>query len=450
MIAYIGRRSLSAVQLRAGAAGLLASIVLLEGNAAAQVSGSLGIHDPSTVLQDGSKFFMFGTGQGIISKESNDHFAWSAGPTVFPPGSPPSWTTAAVPAFSGNFWAPDVAYFNGKYHLYYSVSSFGSQDSAIGLVTNPTLDPDAANYQWTDQGPVIQSNPSQNPPDPYNAIDPAIIQTSSGEIWMSFGSFWNGIYITQIDSATGKRLAPNVAPNSIARHFPLNPNAIEAPYIYERDGYFYLFVNWDRCCQGVNSTYNIRVGRSTSVTGPYFDQNGMNMVNGGGTLFLGTEGQFIGPGHMGILEDQGVEWFGYHYYNANANGAPTYNLRQLYWTPDGWPSAVPFFSPADLNSDTKVDLDDYAILRDHMKMTGASPADGDMNGDTIVNHADFHIWKAIYHGGGGAGAEAAQVPEPSTVLALVTGTVMSLMGGFRCARGSSTRRSDVDRAGGLY
>ena len=119
--------------------------------------------------------------------------------------------------------------------------------------------------------------------------------------------------------------------------------SIEAPYLYERDGFFYQFVNWGTCCQGSSSTYNIRVGRSTNVIGPYFDRSGVNMVNNGGTLFLGTEENFIGPGHISIFTTHGSDWFGYHYYDGNDNGVSKFNLRAMRWTADGWPVAGPPF-----------------------------------------------------------------------------------------------------------
>src|SRR5262245_52421519 len=159
------------------------------------LTGNLNAHDPSTVIHLNGKYYFFYTGTGVLSKTSTNRTNWTNGPSVF--ATAPSWIATAVPGNTNrNYWAPDVAFFNNQYHLYYSVSTFGSQDSAIGLATNPTLDPAAPNYQWTDRGPVIQSNPGQ---DPYNTIDPAIIQTSTGDIWMAFGSFWNGIYLTQLD-----------------------------------------------------------------------------------------------------------------------------------------------------------------------------------------------------------------------------------------------------------
>jgi arabinan endo-1,5-alpha-L-arabinosidase len=248
--------------------------------------------------------------------------------------SPPAWTSASVPGNTGNFWAPDIAHFNNLYHLYYSVSTFGSQNSAIGLATNSTLDPTDPNYEWIDRGPVLESNVGDN----FNAIDPSIIETSAGEIWMSYGSFWSGIYLRRIDPGTGLFMVPQRGQSFGPFDVAFNP-AIEAPYIYERDGLFYLFVNWGSCCRGENSTYNIRVGRSTSVRGPYFDQDGVNMVKNGGSLFLTTEGKFIGPGHISIFTARGSDWFGYHYYDGEDNGVSRYNLRAIHWTDDGWPVA---------------------------------------------------------------------------------------------------------------
>jgi arabinan endo-1,5-alpha-L-arabinosidase len=292
--------------------------------------GNLGIHDPSAVIPCNGRYYVFFTGQGIGSKSSSDLKYWSAGPSVF--SSPPAWTTGAVPGFTGNFWAPDVIYFNGVYHLYYAVSTFGSQVSAIGLATNPTLDPSNPSYQWTDQGPVIESTNGN----PYNCIDPSVTFDASSNLWMSFGSFWNGIYMVQLDASTGLVNAAN--PGRIHEAFNnASGDPIEASYLYHHGNDYYLFVNWGTCCAGVNSTYNIRMGRSTNITGPYLDRNGVNMVSGGGTLFLKTTGKFIGPGQMGILEGNGVEYFGYHYYDGNNNGAPTYDVEPLSWSADGWP-----------------------------------------------------------------------------------------------------------------
>ena len=301
--------------------------------------------------------------------------------------------------------------------MYYSVSTFGSQTSAIGLVTNPTLDATDPNYQWTDQGPVIQSAPGNN----YNAIDAGIIQTPAGAVWMSFGSYVNGIYMMQLDPATGKRITPNSPLVRVADN-----SSIEASYVYKHNDYYYLFVNYGTCCYGVNSTYNIRVAQSTNVTGPFLDQQGRSMINnGGGTLFLGTEGQYIGPGHMGIFEDEGVEWFGYHYYNGNANGAPTYNLRTLRWSADGWPLAgLATVATAGRREPRRHDRHDR--LRRHRQPFEPVRDVSRRRRSQRRRHRRLRrfspLEKRLRRGGGGRGVN---VPEPSAVLLLICGAPLA-------------------------
>ena len=284
------------------------------------------------MIQFGGRYYSFNTGNYIASKYSTNRLYWSSGPTVFSRNTIPSWISTAVPDFTRTFWAPDIIHLDGLFYLYYSCSTFGSQVSAIGLVTNPTLDPNDPNYQWTDQGPVIQSGSGN-----YNAIDPSVLVASDGRMWMTFGSFWDGIKMIELDPATGLRVSPNSTVYSLARHLPLPPDAIEASCLIQRSNYYYLFVNWDTCCSGLDSTYQIRVGRSTSVTGPYRDRNNVNMYSGGGTLFLEGTGKFVGPGHAGLCVEGETNWFTYHYYDATANGASELGMGRLQWTADGWP-----------------------------------------------------------------------------------------------------------------
>jgi arabinan endo-1,5-alpha-L-arabinosidase len=308
----------------------------------AQLTGQLGAHDPSTVIKDGSQYYYFATGNGIVSRNSANLVSWSGGPAVF--GTSPAWTTQAVPNFAGNFWAPDIAYFNGKYHLYYSVSDWGTIDSAIGVATTTSL----ASPVWTDLGKVVQSDavweagPNTDTTG-YNAIDPSILADTDGKVWMAFGSYSSGILVTEIEPTTGKRkntstlAATQVANNASGGGWG---STIEGAALTKHDSYYYLFVNYGGCCSGVDSTYDIRVGRSTSPTGPFLDQSGVDMRNSGGTIFLDDDGRRIGPGHFSMMTDAGQDYFGYHYYNGDANGAPTYNLRTLYWTAEEWPSAA--------------------------------------------------------------------------------------------------------------
>ena len=311
----------------------LLAILAPNAQAATPLRGNLGAHDPSTIIKCKDRYYLFATGGGIASKWSTNKVFWTAGPNVFT--NAPGWTTNTVPGFDGTIWAPDIFYLNGRYCLYYASSSWGSQVSAIGLATNPTLDPTDPTYRWTDQGVVIQSAVGS----PYNTIDPSVMLDAAGNPWMAFGSYWNGIYVVQLDPLTGFRIAPNSPVTRLAGN-----SSIEAACLHRRGSYYYLFVNWGSCCAGVTSTYNIRVGRSTSVTGPFLDRAGVDLRNAGGTLFLEGTGKFTGPGHVGILSEGGTDWFSYHYYDAGAYapwygafGAANFDLEPLTWTTDNWP-----------------------------------------------------------------------------------------------------------------
>ncbi len=290
-------------------------------------SRGINVHDPSTMVKCKDEFWIFYTGPGTPSWHSKDMVTWERGPKTFT--ETPAWVREAVPAFRGsNFWAPDIMRVGDQYLLFYAASSFGRNGSAIGVASNPTLDPADPAYKWTDGGLVVKST-SQ---DDFNTIDPAIARDASGGLWLSFGSFWSGIKLIELDPKTGKRIAPDSPMYSLAHH-----SSIEAPFIYLHDGQYYLFVNWGYCCRGANSTYEIRVGRSAKITGPYLDKDGRDLLVGGGTKLLGTDGAFIGPGHAGIIEDNGKFWFGCHFYDGTSNPRGTYAVRELTWDAQGWP-----------------------------------------------------------------------------------------------------------------
>jgi arabinan endo-1,5-alpha-L-arabinosidase len=289
-------------------AGLVAAITLADDTALASRAGlpleqtaSRGIstRDPSTIVKCKDEFWVFYTGHGIPSFHSKDLVKWEAGPPVF--RTAPEWIAAAVPENRNmSYWAPDVIHLGDRYLLYYSFSSFGKMTSAIGLATTPTLDPNDPAYRWTDLGIVVQSREGGD----FNTIDPSVLSDDNGTLWLTFGSYWSGIKLLQLDPKTGKRLIPETPFTSLAYN-----KSIEASYLYKHAGYYYLFVNWGSCCHGVNSTYNIRVGRSRKVTGPYIDKDGLDMLKAGGTLLLSNKGPLYGPGHAGILIDNGKSWF---------------------------------------------------------------------------------------------------------------------------------------------
>ena len=290
------------------------------------------VHDPSMARQDGT-YYLFSTGDpaGVIGngniqiRTSRNLRSWTYAGTVF--ADKPSWITAALGSIP-NLWAPDISFFGGLWHLYYAGSSFGSNNSVIGLATTPTLDPRSPKYHWTDDGQVFRTSSS----DDFNAIDPSLVSTADGNKWLVLGSFWSGIKLIELDPATGRRIAPDSPMYSLA-HW----DSIEAPYIYKHDAHYYLFASLGMCCRGIDTTYHTRVGRADAVTGPYLDKDGNDMLLGGGTLVTGRSGPFIGPGHAGIVYYNGQSWFSCHFYDGTARGISKLSIRPLTWTKDGWP-----------------------------------------------------------------------------------------------------------------
>nr|WP_206439748.1 arabinan endo-1,5-alpha-L-arabinosidase [Streptomyces scabichelini] len=290
-----------------------------------RVTGDIVTHDPTMIRTSSGQYQLYATGGGISSKTSGDRIAFSAGGDAF--GSRPGWwrNYSSVP----EAWAPDISYHGGKYLMYYSVSSFGSQNSAIGLATSTTARPGS----WTDQGIVHTSSSSND----YNAIDPNLFVNDDGKWWLSFGSWWTGIKMIQINPSTGKQLSSNTTRYPLASR-PTGTKAVEAPYIVKRNGYYYLFASYDTCCAGTSSTYKVKVGRATSVTGPYLDKNGVAMMNNGGTPVLESHGRYIGPGGQSIMNDADGDLIVYHYYDGQDNGTPKLGINLLNWS-SGWPVA---------------------------------------------------------------------------------------------------------------
>jgi len=302
-----------------------------------------GIHDPSTIVKEGNKYWMYGTGltysDGTVVPftlaYSTDLLTWTRSyKTVFPKGTWPAWISTAVPNFAGTFWAPDITYMNGKYYLYYSASAFGSSTSVIGLATSPTLDPNSPDYLWTDQGMVVSSNSSNQA----NAIDAAFFKDTDGRMYLYYGSFSGGIAVVELDPATGLKKSGS-ATTKLAGG---SGSAWEAPYLIKEGTFYYLYANRQFCCTLLNSTYYMVVGRSTSPTGPFTDKNGtsLNTTASGtvvGTTVLTTSGKFVGPGHFGLLKENGRNIISMHYYDGTSNGYPRVDLAALKYSDDGWP-----------------------------------------------------------------------------------------------------------------
>ena len=281
------------------------------------LTGNLGTHDPTLINENGT-WWEFQTGAGIYGKVSrNGGLQWDPLPSVLPNGL--SWWRTYVPGQAGiDVWAPDVKVYNGRTYMYYSVSTFGSKVSLIGLISASSI----AAGDWRDDGLVIRTTASND----YNAIDPDLAIDANGAPWLSFGSWNSGIKLT--------RLGSNMKPTGSLFSIASRGGGIEAPSIVLRNGYYYLFVSTGLCCQGVNSTYQIRYGRSTSITGPYTDRSGVSTMNGGGTLLDGGNDRWRGPGGQDVA---GTNVIVRHAYDAQNNGNATLLISNLNWDSDGWP-----------------------------------------------------------------------------------------------------------------
>ncbi|HEX8415442.1 MAG TPA: arabinan endo-1,5-alpha-L-arabinosidase [Sphingomicrobium sp.] len=330
--------AVAAAMIGCAVAGSTVSAQPVAGFADRMTGDITGVHDPA-IIKAGDTYYVFSTsrpedGGQIPIRTSKDLRTWTRAGTVFT--DVPAWAKRQIPATKG-LWAPDISFSNGQYRLYYAVSSFGSNVSAIGLATSPTLDPQAPGYGWTDQGLVIASSRA----DDFNAIDANAFTDADGRQWLTFGSFWTGLKLIQLDPATGKRLSGDTEVRALARR--PNPDAIEAPFLIAHGGYHYLFASYDFCCRGANSSYYTVVGRAKDVTGPYVDFDGKPLMKGFGQIVLHAKldptNRWRGPGHIGMLHDGDRDYIAYHAYDAKNKGVPTLRIQPIGWTADGWPVA---------------------------------------------------------------------------------------------------------------
>lgn len=303
------------------------------------------VHDPVMAYED-NVYHLFATGMGIQHMTSTDRKSWTvhAEPVM---SVIPKWAHDSVPGFRSHVWAPDIIQWHGRWWLAYSCSTFGKNGSAIGLLSTRSL----AQGLWNDEGCIVTSREKR---DNWNAIDPNFVIDDNDQPWLVWGSFWDGIQMVRLD--TTMHIAVSQRPRTIARRFNLNnqdskanppknptsdyagPNAIEAPFIFKHDGWYYLFVSWDYCCQGAKSNYRVAVGRSKTADGPYLDSKGIDMRYGGGDLFLeGDKKEYEAAGHCAVYSFAGEDVFICHGYSVAQNGASVLIQRPIHWTADGWP-----------------------------------------------------------------------------------------------------------------
>lgn len=281
-------------------------------NASAQV-GQPYIHDPSTIAECDGKYYTFGTGSGGLI--SADGWTWKGG-AVRPGGGA----------------APDVMKIGDRYLVVYGATGGGlggGHNGRILTIWNKTLDPQSPDFKYSDPIEVAASDGLED----NDAIDPGLLlDPTTGRLWVSYGTYFGNIRLIELDPKTGERVKGN-EPLNIAID-------CEATDLLYRNGWYYLLGTHGTCCDGVNSTYNIVVGRSRSVTGPYIDNVGRDMFHGGGKMVIAAGDRVVGPGHFGrTVIDEGVEVMSCHYEaDFDQSGRSVLGLRPLLWKND-WPVA---------------------------------------------------------------------------------------------------------------
>ena len=282
---------------------LLVSGIILLALPAFALDGQIGIHDPSTVIKCDGKYYVFGTGGGGLI--SDDGWTWRGG-AVRPGGGV----------------APDVIHIGDRFLVSYA-------GTGVHTMWTKSLDTNSPDFGYHDDTVVATGDLE------CNAIDPAfLLDPTDGRLWLTYGSYVGYIRLVELDPKTGKRIDTNQPPVNLAVN-------CEASCMIYHDGWYYLLATHGSCCQGANSGYNIRVGRAQKITGPFVDNMGVEMLQGGGKLVIGSGGRVVGPGHFGLLDlgDKGVQKFSMHWEaDLDRGGASVLDIRPLLWK-EGWPVA---------------------------------------------------------------------------------------------------------------
>jgi arabinan endo-1,5-alpha-L-arabinosidase len=369
-------------------------------------------HDPTFIREENGTFSLMQTNNMLTIQQGTDMINYRNTGQVF--SQLPDWV-AAEGVGSEDIWAPQITYRDGFYWCYYTVSEFGKNNSAIGLAVTPTLDVNSPDYKWTDRGMVFRSYTQDN----YNCIDADALVDNDGRWWMVFGSWWSGIQLVELDLNTGTQKAGTTVKNIAGR----GGGAIEGPSIIEHGGEYFLFTAWDKCCDGVNSTYRTMVGKANSMTGTFYDRNGRDLANSGGTEVLSHYGRYYGPGGGSAVKIDNRYYFIHHYYNGNNNGTPSLQTREIIFDNTNFPYVTQPF----LGRKTAYEAEHGEMINCEIT-TGTGNASGDEYVG-MINDPDsrvvFHVnalqsgdYKLVvrYATGDGAASHTVEVNNDSYVL----------------------------------
>lgn len=299
------------------------------------------IHDPAIYKQKGT-YYLYSSSPLLSFYSSKDMRRWKHEGQVF--NEFPDWIKRELPD-ADHIGAPDITRYRGRYILFYQSHYGGTCNAGTAYLSNTTLDPTDPEYEWVDHGLVLRSVPQGidlicgDGETWYNAIDAHLFVDADGSPWLAFGSTLGGIKLAKLDPETLQPVTTPAEFVTLAERslFQVDP-IIEAPYIIRRGRYYYLFLSHNRCCQGPDTRYQIRVGRSRNLAGPYVDKEGIRMLDEGGTLLIDEDGPMIGTGHNDVFTDGGVDWLVHHGYDSENDYEPVLNIRTILWDADGWPS----------------------------------------------------------------------------------------------------------------
>ena len=327
---------------------LAAAIVLMALSAIsanAQLKGNIFIHDPSTIAECDGKYYTFGTGSGGLISE--DGYTWTGGGVR-----------------TGGGVAPDVIKIGDRYLVSYSAGFPGTEGKTRGNIITmwtKTLDPESPDFGYSDPMLVAWAEADED----CWAIDPAFLMGPDGKLWCSYGTYFGTIRICELDPKTGNRM-----PGDVATDIAID---CEATALMYRNGWYYLLATHGTCCDGVNSTYNIVVGRSRNPRGPYYDNVGRDMMEGGGRMVLSAGNRETGPGHFGhFVVDEGVERMSCHYEaDMDLSGRSVLAINALQWR-DDWPFVADQFKPGTFEIESVRRGYALEIAVDFVRMAGRS------------------------------------------------------------------------------
>jgi arabinan endo-1,5-alpha-L-arabinosidase len=288
--------------------------------------GYLGVHDPCMIKADDT-YYVLTTGMGV--KSSKDMVYWVSAGNLWDRDTKFSWWNNDIPDRVG-LWAPDIHYANGKYHVYYSVSAWMNFKSSVGYTTNVTLDKKDPRYKWVDEGQVVNY---KNGGDSVNVIDPNFFADKDGKQYLIYGSYKGGLRLVELDPKTGKPFSDK------PQLYTITTRLGEGSYIIKGPDYYYVFASRGKCCAGIESTYQIVIGRAKDVKGPYLNKEGKSWVDNNYSVFLAGDYDEPGRGHNGFFAQGDTTYIVYHAYTrAVRNGASLLNIKVLHMDKEGWPS----------------------------------------------------------------------------------------------------------------